>query len=160
MKDQDRLGKQSMSEILGILYPWIKALHIAAVMSWMAGMFYLPRLFVYHAERGSVGSELDQTFKLMERKLLNLIMTPAMIVAWICGLILIVMGAMDFGAGWTWIKLIAVVLMTGAHMWLGNRRKEFAQGINTRTGRTYRLANEVPTVLMLIIVVMVIVRPF
>ena len=160
MKDQDRLGKQSMSEILGILYPWIKALHIAAVMSWMAGMFYLPRLFVYHAERGSVGSELDQTFKLMERKLLNLIMTPAMIVAWICGLTLIVMGVMDFGAGWTWIKLIAVVLMTGAHMWLGNRRKEFAQGINTRTGRTYRLANEVPTVLMLIIVVMVIVRPF
>tara|TARA_B110000091_G_scaffold188326_1_gene210086 strand:- start:2098 stop:2580 length:483 start_codon:yes stop_codon:yes gene_type:complete len=160
MKDQDRSGKQSMSEILGILYPWIKALHIAAVMSWMAGMFYLPRLFVYHAERGSVGSELDQTFKLMERKLLNLIMTPAMIVAWICGLTLIVMGVMDFGAGWTWIKLIAVVLMTGAHMWLGNRRKEFAQGINTRTGRTYRLANEVPTVLMLIIVVMVIVRPF
>ena len=160
MKDQDRSGKQSMSEILGILYPWIKALHIAAVMSWMAGMFYLPRLFVYHAERGSVGSELDQTCKLMERKLLNLIMTPAMIVAWICGLTLIVMGVMDFGAGWTWIKLIAVVLMTGAHMWLGNRRKEFAQGINTRTGRTYRLANEVPTVLMLIIVVMVIVRPF
>ena len=160
MKDQDRSGKQSMSEILGILYPWIKALHIAAVMSWMAGMFYLPRLFVYHAERGSVGSELDQTFQVMERKLLNLIMTPAMIVAWICGLILIGMGAMDFGSGWTWIKLIAVVLMTGAHMWLGKRRKEFAQGINTRTGRTYRLANEVPTVLMLIIVVMVIVRPF
>ena len=160
MKDQDRSGKQSMSEILGILYPWIKALHIAAVMSWMAGMFYLPRLFVYHAERGSVGSELDQTFKLMEGKLLNLIMTPAMIVAWICGLTLIVMGVMDFGAGWTWIKLIAVVLMTGAHMWLASRRKEFAQGINTRTGRTYRLANEVPTVLMLIIVVMVIVRPF
>jgi putative membrane protein len=87
-------------------------------------------------------------------------MTPAMIVSWICGLILIGMGAMDFGAGWTWIKLIAVVLMTVAHMWLGKRRKEFVQGTNTRTGRTYRLANEVPTVLMLVIVVMVIVRPF
>ncbi len=149
-----------MSEILENLYPWIKALHIAAVMSWMAGMFYLPRLFVYHAERGPIGSELDQTFQVMERKLLNLIMTPAMVVAWICGLILIGMGAMDFGAGWTWVKLIAVVLMTGTHIWLGNRRKEFAQGTNTRSGRTYRLANEVPTVLMLIIVVMVIVRPF
>lgn len=149
-----------MSEILGILYPWVKALHVIAVISWMAGMFYLPRLFVYHAERGTVGSELDLTFQVMEQKLLKLIMTPAMIVAWVCGLILISMGAMDFGAGWTWIKLIAVVLMTVAHMWLGQRRKEFAQGTNTRSGRTYRLVNEVPTVLMLIIVVMVIVRPF
>ncbi|MCO4847689.1 MAG: protoporphyrinogen oxidase HemJ [Yoonia sp.] len=149
-----------MSEILGILYPWVKALHVVAVMSWMAGVFYLPRLFVYHAERATVGSELDLTFQVMEQKLLNLIMTPAMGVAWVCGLILIGMGAMDFGAGWTWVKLIAVVLMTVAHIWLGKRRKEFAQGTNTRTGRTYRLVNEVPTVLMLVIVVMVIVRPF
>lgn len=149
-----------MSEIVGILYPWIKALHIAAVMSWMAGMFYLPRLFVYHAERATVGSELDLTFQVMERKLLKLIMTPAMIVSWVCGLILIGMGAFDFGSAWSWIKIAAVVGMTVAHVWLGQRRKEFVEGANTRTGRTYRLANEVPTVLMLIIVVMVVVRPF
>ncbi len=149
-----------MSEILGILYPWIKALHIVAVISWMAGMFYLPRLFVYHAERAEIGSELDQTFQIMEQKLFKVIMNPAMIVAWICGLILIGMGAMDFGSAWSWIKIVSVIGMSAAHGWLGARRKEFANGTNTRTGRTYRLANEVPTVLMLIIVVMVVVRPF
>lgn len=149
-----------MQEILTIAYPWIKALHIVAVISWMAGMFYLPRLFVYHAERATVGSELDQTFQVMEQKLLKLIMNPAMIVTWVCGLILIGMGAMDFGAAWSWIKIGAVIGMTVFHMWLGGRRKEFAQGANTRSGRAYRLANEVPTVLMLVIVVMVIVRPF
>ena len=149
-----------MAEILGILYPWIKALHIMAVISWMAGMFYLPRLFVYHAERAEVGSELDQTFQVMEQKLLKLIMNPAMIVAWICGLILIGMGAMDLGSAWSWIKIAAVIGMTVAHRWLGGRRKEFANGANTRSGRTYRLVNEVPTILMLVIVVMVVVRPF
>ena len=149
-----------MSEIITALYPWIKALHVAAVISWMAGMFYLPRLFVYHAERAKAGSELDATFQVMEKKLLRLIMNPAMIVAWICGLILIGMGAFDFDAAWSWIKIIAVLLMSGAHGWLAARRKDFAMGRNTRTGRDYRIANEVPTVLMLIIVVMVIVRPF
>lgn len=149
-----------MSETLAIAYPWIKALHLAAVISWMAGMFYLPRLFVYHAERAAVGSELDQTFQVMERKLLRLIMNPAMIVSWICGLILIGMGAFDWGSVWAWAKLICVIAMTVFHMWLAGRRKEFASGANTRTGRAYRLANEVPTVLMLVIVVMVIVRPF
>ena len=123
-------------------------------------MFYLPRLFVYHAERAQIGSELDQTFQIMELKLLKLIMTPAMIVSWVCGLILIAMGAMDFGSAWSWIKVIAVIGMTMMHVWLGKRRKEFAQGSNTRSGRSYRLANEVPTVLMLVIVVMVVVRPF
>ncbi len=149
-----------MTEILGMLYPWVKALHIMAVISWMAGLFYLPRLFVYHAERAAVGSELDQTFQVMEQKLLKVIMNPAMIVAWICGLILIGMGAFDFGSAWAWIKIVAVIGMTVFHMWLGKQRKAFANGTNTRTGRGYRLANEVPTVLMLIIVVMVVVRPF
>ena len=149
-----------MAEILGTLYPWIKALHIMAVISWMAGMFYLPRLFVYHAERAEVGSELDQTFQVMEQKLLKLIMNPAMIVAWICGLILIGMGAMDLGSAWSWIKIAAVIGMTVSHMWLVGRRKEFANGTNTRSGRTYRLVNELPTILMLVIVVMVVVRPF
>jgi len=149
-----------MTEILGILYPWVKSLHIIAVISWMAGMFYLPRLFVYHVERATVGSELDLTFQVMERKLYRLIMTPAMAVAWVCGLILIGMGAFDFGSAWSWIKIAAVIAMTFTHFWLDVRRKEFASGTNTRTGRTYRLANEVPTVLMLVIVVMVVVRPF
>ncbi len=141
-------------------YEWIKALHIIAVISWMAGMFYLPRLFVYHAERATVGSELDQTFQIMEEKLLRVIMNPAMIVSWVCGLLLIAMGAFDFGAVWSWSKIIAVVAMTAAHGWLGARRKEFAAGTNTRSGRTYRLMNEVPTVLMFVIVIAVIVRPF
>ncbi|MEY1557107.1 protoporphyrinogen oxidase HemJ [Yoonia sp. R2331] len=141
-------------------YDWIKALHIIAVISWMAGMFYLPRLFVYHAEKATVGSELDQTFQVMEAKLLRVIMNPAMIVSWVCGLLLIGMGAFDFGAVWSWAKLIAVLAMSGAHGWLAARRKDFAAGQNTRSGRTYRLINEVPTVLMFVIVIAVIVRPF
>jgi len=149
-----------MAEILGILYPWVKALHIMAVISWMAGLFYLPRLFVYHAERATVGSELDQTFQVMEQKLLKVIMNPAMVVAWICGLILIGMGAFDFSSAWSWIKIAGVVGMTAFHMWLGKERKAFANGFNQRSGKGFRLANEVPTVLMLIIVVMVVVRPF
>lgn len=147
-------------ELLNNLYPWIKAVHIMAVISWMAGLFYLPRLFVYHAERAAVGSELDQTFQIMERKLLRVIMNPAMIVAWIAGLILILMGAFDWGSAWAWIKIVCVVLMSAAHGWMAARRKDFAVGRNTRSGRIYRLANEVPTVLMLLIVIAVVVRPF
>ncbi len=142
------------------LYPWIKALHVISVISWMAGMFYLPRLYVYHAERAAVGSELDATFQVMEQKLLKVIMTPAMIATWIFGLILIGMGMFDWGQAWSWIKLAAVIGMTGMHGWLAARRKDFAAGANTRSGRTYRLMNEVPTVLMFVIVFMVIVRPF
>jgi len=149
-----------MNDILNDLYPWIKAIHIMAVIAWMAGLFYLPRLFVYHAERASIGSELDQTFQVMEEKLLRVIMNPAMIVAWAAGLIMIGFGALDWGTVWSWVKLGSVVLMTGMHGWLGKRRKEFAAGTNTRSGRTYRLINEVPTVLMLLIVVAVVVRPF
>jgi putative membrane protein len=149
-----------MMDFLNTVYPWIKALHIAAVISWMAGMFYLPRLFVYHVERAEVGSELDQTFQIMELKLQRLIMNPAMIVAWICGLIMISMGAFDWSSAWAWVKLFAVIGMTITHEWLGARRKDFANGTNTRSGRAYRLANEVPTVLMLVIVVMIVVRPF
>ncbi|MBO6852574.1 MAG: protoporphyrinogen oxidase HemJ [Marivivens sp.] len=149
-----------MSDFLWAAYPWIKVLHIVSVISWMAGMFYLPRLFVYHAERAAPGSELDQTFQIMEEKLLRVIMTPAMISSWLFGLILIGMGMFDWGSAWSWIKLVCVIGMSGMHGWLSARRKEFAQGQNTRNGRTYRIANEVPTLLMLVIVVMVIVRPF
>ncbi len=149
-----------MLSILDSLYPWIKAVHIMAVISWMAGMFYLPRLFVYHAERASIGSELDQTFQIMEEKLLRIIMNPAMIVTWLTGLIMIYLGAFDWGSIWAWVKMISVLMMSGAHGWLAARRKDFAAGRNTHGGRTYRLANEVPTVLMLLIVISVIVRPF
>ena len=149
-----------MTDLLYALYPWIKALHIMAVIAWMAGLFYLPRLFVYHAERATIGSELDQTFQIMEAKLLRVIMNPAMITAWVAGLVMLALGAFDWGAVWSWVKLVAVVAMTWAHMWMAARRKEFAAGQNTRTGRQYRIFNEVPTILMFLIVVAVIVRPF
>ncbi|MDO6590461.1 protoporphyrinogen oxidase HemJ [Loktanella sp. D2R18] len=149
-----------MLDFLSVYYDWIKAIHIMAVISWMAGMFYLPRLFVYHAERAEVGSDLDLTFQIMEEKLLRVIINPAMIVTWVAGLIMLSMGAFDWGSVWSWSKIIAVLLMSGFHGWLSKRRKEFVAGVNTRSGRVYRLANEVPTVLMVIIVVAVVVRPF
>ena len=149
-----------MTDLLIGIYPWIKAVHIMAVIAWMAGLFYLPRLYVYHAERATVGSELDQTFQIMEEKLLRLIMNPSMIVAWIAGLIMIGLGAFDWGSVWAWVKIASVIAMTAAHGWMAARRKEFAAGANTRTGRAYRLFNEVPTVLMVFIVIAVIVRPF
>lgn len=149
-----------MADLLVGIYPWIKAVHIMAVIAWMAGLFYLPRLFVYHAERAAVGSELDHTFQIMEAKLLRVIMNPAMVVAWIAGLIMIGLGAFDWGSVWAWVKILSVVAMTGAHGWMAARRKEFAAGQNTRTGRAYRLFNEVPTILMVFIVVAVVVRPF
>lgn len=150
-----------MSDLLSMYYPWIKTLHLVAVISWMAGMFYLPRLFVYHAERGAVGTELHETFKVMELKLMKLIMTPAMIATWVFGLLLVLVpGVIDWGSGWPWVKVAGVLAMSGMHGWLSVRRKEFAAGRNTRSGRAYRLANELPTVLMLIIVIAVVVKPF
>lgn len=142
-------------------YAWIKSLHVISVISWMAGMFYLPRLFVYHAERAKPGSELDLTFRVMEGKLLRLIMTPAMIATWVFGLMLAVIpGVVDWSSGWAWVKVGSVLAMSGMHGWLAVRVREFGAGTNSRAGRTYRLANEVPTVLMILIVVAVIARPF
>lgn len=139
-------------------YDWIKALHVIAVISWMAGLLYLPRLFVYHcdAEKGSVQSE---TFKVMERRLLRAIMNPAMIVAWIAGLTLIHLGGW-WSDGWVHAKLTLLVLLSGAHGVLSKRRKEFEADENTRSTRYYRVLNEVPTVLMIGIVILVIVKPF
>ena len=150
-----------MLDLLSGLYPWIKTLHLAAVISWMAALFYLPRLLVHHVERSTPGSgsELDTTFQMMEEKLHRVIMNPAMMVAWVCGLIMIALGYLDFGAIWGWVKFLGVIAMTGFHVWLSKERKAVAQG-QGRTGRAYRLANEVPTVLMLLILVAVIVRPF
>lgn len=150
-----------MLDWLRPLYPWLLAGHVASMVAWMAATFYLPRLFVYHAERGPVGSELDATFRVMERRLLGAIMTPAMVATWGFGLLLASMGGLDLGgAAWGWAKLAAVLALSGFHGWCAARAREFAEGRNARSGRAYRIANEVPTVLLLVIVVMVIVRPF
>jgi protoporphyrinogen IX oxidase len=141
-------------------YLWIKALHIAAVIAWMAGIFYLPRLFVYHAERAGPGSELGETLKDMERKLLRVIMNPAMAAAWTFGLMMLAAGVVDWSQGWVWVKAVLVIAMTWFHHWLARRRKEFAADRNTRPARHYRVANEVPTVMMLGIVLMAVAEPF
>jgi putative membrane protein len=139
-------------------YLWIKALHVIAVISWMAGMLYLPRLFVYHceAQKGSIQSE---TFKIMERRLLKAIITPAMIVTWILGLYLAWDGGW-FAAGWLHAKLLLVVILSGVHGFLSKAVKDFAADRNVRPARFYRLINEVPTILMVVIVILVIVKPF
>ena len=150
-----------IQDLLADLYPWTKAVHIMAVISWMAGLFYLPRLFVHHAERGTPGSELSETLKMMELKLLRVIMNPAMIVTWLFGISLLATpGIVDWESGWIWVKLVLVSVMSWYHHLLARWRKDFAEDRNTRSGRSYRLWNEVPTVLMVLIVIAVVVRPF
>jgi len=149
------------TDALSIAYPWIKALHVISVIAWMAGLFYLPRLFVYHVERIETGSDTDTLFQTMELKLYRYIMTPAMVLAWVFGLCLVFTpGIIDWTAIWPWTKAAAVIAMTWFHHWLGRRRKEFVRGTNTRSGRRYRMMNELPTLLMVIIVLSVIARPF
>jgi protoporphyrinogen IX oxidase len=151
-----------VANVLTLAYPWTKALHVIAMIAWMAGLFYLPRLYVYHAERANRPGELSETFKVMEDKLLRLIMTPSMIATWAFGLLLLATpGLIAWTSdGWIWVKLAALGAMTWFHVWLARRRREFAADGNTRSGRQYRMMNEVPTILLVIIVVMVIVKPF
>lgn len=150
-----------MADFLISAYPWTKSLHVISVIAWMAGLFYLPRLFVYHAEQVKSGGDTDQMFQLMERRLLRAIMNPAMIATWIFGLALVFTpGIIDWSFLWPWVKAAAVLVMTWFHHWLGKRRKEFITGNSTVTGRQFRLMNEVPTVLLIIIVISVIARPF
>ena len=128
-------------------------------ITWMAGLFYLPRLYVYHAEKVDAGSETDRLFKTMEYRLLRIIMNPAMVATWVFGLALVFSpGIVDWGSIWPWTKAAAVLAMTWFHHWLGYRRKDFVSGSNSRSGKTYRLMNEVPTVLMVVIVLSVIVK--
>jgi protoporphyrinogen IX oxidase len=149
-----------MDEFLSMAYPWIKSLHVISVIAWMAGMLYLPRLFVYHAD-AEPGSEMSETFKVMERRLLRAIMNPAMILTFVFGgLLLGTPGVVDWGAAWIWVKLAAITVMTIAHHVFGKWRKDFETDTNTRPAWTFRLANEVPTVLLIVIVFMVIARPF
>ncbi len=148
-----------MFDLFAISYPWIKSLHIMAVMSWMAGLFYLPRLYVYHAERAAHGDQLSDTLIVMEDKLLRFIMRPAMITTWLCGLWLVATpGIVDWGLIWPWTKTASVIAMTWFHYWLSLRRADFETGTNDRNGRHYRLMNEVPTVLMIVIVASVIFK--
>jgi putative membrane protein len=140
------------------IYLWVKALHVIAVISWMAGMLYMPRLFVYHCD-AQIGSKQSETFKIMERRLYKAIMTPAMIVAWAVGLFI----AWDrgfFGDGWFYGKLAMVVGMTVIHFMLGRYVRDFAADRNTRSHKFYRVINEVPTLLMIGAVILVVVKPF
>ena len=150
-----------MTDWLITAYPWTKTGHIVAMVAWMAGMFYLPRLFVYHAERAQTGDEVDATFRVMERKLLKLIMNPAMIATWIFGLLLVLTpGVVSWSEPWPWIKALGVLGMSGLHGWLAGRQRDFEQGRNRIRGRSFRMINEIPTLLLLVIVVAVVVRPF
>jgi putative membrane protein len=141
-----------------MLYLWLKAFHIIAVISWMAGMLYLPRLFVYHAIAKS-GSEQSETFKVMEHRLLNFIMTPAMAVAWILGIVLVLQGQW-IGATWFHIKFVLVVVLSAVHGLLSHWVAEFSLDRNQHSQKFFRIVNEIPTVLMILIVLLVIVKPF
>lgn len=144
-----------MIDLLISLYPWTKAFHVISVIAWMAGLFYLPRLFVYHAE----ASPPEELFRVMERRLLRAIMNPAMIATWVFGLCLVFTpGIVDWSQVWPWTKAAAVLAMTWFHHWLGKRRKDFEKGTNSVTGRQFRMMNELPTLLMIVIVISVIVR--
>jgi len=150
-----------MSDILAAAYPWIKALHIVSVIAWMAALLYLPRLFVYHAE-DAVGSATSQDLlATMEVRLLKIIATPAMLLTWIFGILLLsIPGLINWGQGWPWVKLAGIAILTGFHMWLAGQRRRLAAGEHTLPSKSYRIINEIPTVLMIIIVLAVIVRPF
>ena len=140
--------------------PWIKAAHVISVIAWMAGMLYLPRLFIYHCQvdRGSAQSDL---FAVMERRLMRGIINPAMIATFVFGILLLGMpGLIDWSEGWIWVKLALVIVLTAVHGLYSRWRRDFAADNNRRSERFYRRWNEAPTVLMIIIVVMVIVRPF
>lgn len=139
---------------------WVKALHVISVIAWMAGLLYLPRLFVYHAD-AEIGSKQSETFKVMERRLLRAITTPAMIATWIFGLWMVIgFRAVSFAEGWVWLKAVLVIALSGYHGLLVRHWKAFAADRNDKPARYFRMINEVPTLLMIGIVIAVIVRPF
>ena len=145
---------------LASVYPWTKSFHVIAMVAWMAGLFYLPRLYVYHCTVAR-GSEASERFKVMEQKLLKLITTPAMIATWTFGVLLVLTpGVVSWTAGWWLTKFTGVVLMTGYHGALSGWRKKFLEDRNVKPERFYRAANEIPTALLAVIVIMVIVKPF
>ena len=140
------------------VYVWVKAVHVIAVISWMAGMLYLPRLFVYHAEAGP-GTLQSETFKVMEKRLLRALINPAMMVTWLAGLWLAWKG-FGFMGGWLHAKIALVVLMSAVHGYLTGAVRKFAEDRNEKSARHWRIVNEIPTLLMIAIVILVIVKPF
>ena len=148
-------------DLVGEMYDWLKALHVVAVISWMAGLLYLPRLFVYHCE-AEIGGRQSETFKVMERRLLRAIMIPAMLASWLLGVSLVVLAqGVMFVIGWAmWVKLLLVVGLSGIHALMSLHARSFAADRNIRPAVYFRVLNEVPTVLMVAIVILVIVRPF
>ncbi len=149
-----------MADFLTANYEWIRALHIISVISWMAGMLYLPRLFVYHTS-AKIGSEMSETFKIMERRLLKIIINPAMIATWIFGLLMLY-ARWDYlmGEAWMHAKLLIVFLLSGVHGMFAKQVKIFARDENKKSDRYFRIINEVPTIMMIIIVILVVVEPF
>lgn len=147
-------------EALAPLYPWTKSLHLISVFAWVAGLFYLPRLYVYHTA-APAGGEPSETFKAMERRLLRAIMNPAMLAAWALGVVLVLTpGVVDWRAGWWHGKALGFLGMTAFHMHLAAARRGFEADRRDRSERYWRVANEAPTALLVLIVVMVIARPF
>lgn len=140
-------------------YDWLRALHIIAFVAWMAGMLYLPRLFVYHSETVS-GLEQSETFKVMERRLMRFIMTPAMIVTWVFGLLMLTANPALMGNGWMHVKLLCVIVLSGLHGFFAATMTKFARDENVRPAKFYRYINEAPTALMIIIVIMAVAEPF
>lgn len=140
-------------------YPWFKALHIIAVISWMAGMLYLPRLYVYHASAAK-GSDLSETLKTMERRLLRFIINPAMIATFVFGILMICANTGLMQQGWLHAKLALVLGLTGVHGVFAKWRKVFERDQNTRSPKFYKIWNEVPTLIMIIIVILAVVKPF
>lgn len=148
-----------MLDLIGSYYLWVKALHIIAVIAWMAGLLYLPRLFVYHTG-AATGSDLDQTLQTMERRLYKFIMNPAMMTAWTLAILMLVANSDLMRQGWMHGKLLLVILLTGVHIYLGSCVRIFARGANSRSDRFYRIVNELPTVLMIGIVLLAVLKPF
>ena len=149
-----------MSGWLADAYPWVKALHIIAVIAWMAGLLYLPRLYVYHAA-APAGSNQAATFEIMERRLLRGIMLPAVLMTYAFGLLLAAIpGVVDWRQGWIWAKLGLVLLLTLFHLLLEYWRRDFADGRFSHSARFYRIANELPTLAMIAIILLVVVKPF
>ncbi|OWY13210.1 hypothetical protein B6V72_10470 [Thioclava sp. F34-6] len=153
-----------MTDFLSTWYLWIKALHVMAIITWMAALFYLPRLYVYHVEglnkAGMVrDSDQELLFRHQERLLLKAIMNPGMIASWLFGLMLVFTpGIVDWSSVWPWTKAAAVLGMTWFHMWCARERKALVEGRANRSGRYYRMMNEIPTIFMIVIVASVIVK--
>jgi len=148
-----------MTDFLVTLYPWLKSGHILSFVACMRALFYLPRLFVYHVEEGRGDAGKEALFQVMERRLLKAIMTPAMIATFVFGILLIGTGVVDWSSVWPWTKAAAVVAMAWFHGWCATTRKSLAAGRFEKSGRYYRMMNEVPTLLLIVIVVSVVVRP-